>query len=115
MHNSSIPEIDVEQLAQLIAERSDSLQLIDVREYHEVEIASIDGFTVLPLSEFTQWSEVICDRLDPAAETIVICHHGMRSAQMCQWLMTKGFLNVVNVTGGIDAYARSIDSTIPRY
>jgi rhodanese-related sulfurtransferase len=115
MYSSSIPEIDVEQLAQLITDRNDSLQLIDVREYHEVEIAAIEGFTVLPLSEFTQWSEVICDRLDPAAETIVICHHGMRSAQMCQWLITKGFSNVVNVMGGIDAYARSIDPKIPRY
>jgi rhodanese-related sulfurtransferase len=115
MYNSSISEIDVEQLAKLIADRSESLQLIDVRENREVEIAAIDGFTVLPLSEFTQWSEVICDRLDPSAETIVICHHGMRSAQMCQWLMTKGFVNVFNVIGGIDAYSRSIDPTIPRY
>jgi rhodanese-related sulfurtransferase len=115
MYNSSISEIDVEQLAKLIVDRSESLQLIDVREYHEVEIAAIDGFTILPLSEFTQWSEVICDRLNPAAETIVICHHGMRSAQMCQWLMTKGFSNVVNVIGGIDAYSRLIDPNIPRY
>ncbi|MEO0377612.1 MAG: rhodanese-related sulfurtransferase, partial [Cyanobacteria bacterium P01_A01_bin.17] len=42
-------------------------------------------------------------------------HHGLRSAQMCQWLMRQGFTDVKNVAGGIDAYTRKVDPTLPRY
>jgi rhodanese-related sulfurtransferase len=115
MFSSSIPEIDVRQLAQVMEKPSKSLQLIDVREYYEVEIAAIPGFSVLPLSEFAQWSEVLHARFEAETRTIVMCHHGIRSAQMCQWLMTQGFTDVANVTGGIDAYSRFVDPTIPRY
>lgn len=114
-YNSSIPEIDVRELAVLLAEAPESLQLIDVRERREAELASVEGFDLYPLSEFEQWSEAILARLQPEAETIVICHHGMRSAQLCQWLAMRGFTNVQNVMGGIDAYSRFVDSTIFRY
>jgi rhodanese-related sulfurtransferase len=49
------------------------------------------------------------------AETLVICHHGIRSLQMCQWLQSQGFTNVKNINGGIDAYSLLVDSNIPRY
>jgi rhodanese-related sulfurtransferase len=77
---SSIPEISVEELALRLAEQDESLQLIDVREVHEVELAAIAGFTILPLSEFSQWVELVDTQFSPEAETIVMCHHGMRSA-----------------------------------
>ena len=57
----------------------------------------------------------ILTELKPEAETIVMCHHGMRSAQLCQWLSMRGFSNVYNLRGGIDAYSRLVDSTINRY
>ena len=114
MYYSYVPEIDVEQLAILLAE-SDSLQLIDVRERNEVAVARIPNFEVYPLSEFEQWSEPLLTNLKPEAETVVICHHGMRSAQLCQWLLARGFTNVKNVAGGIDAYSRLIDPSIDRY
>jgi rhodanese-related sulfurtransferase len=44
-----------------------------------------------------------------------MCHHGIRSAQMCQWLMNQGFTNVKNVAGGIDAYSILVDHSIPQY
>jgi rhodanese-related sulfurtransferase len=112
---SSLPEITVQDLAQQIADRSDSLQLIDVREPEEVSIAAIPGFVVLPLSQFSAWSNDLTVRFDPERETIVLCHHGIRSAQMCQWLTSQGFTNVKNVSGGIDAYSVMIDCSIPRY
>ena len=108
-------EISVEQLARQMADSPEQLQLIDVRERQEVAIASIEGFEILPLSEFAQWSGEISTRFDPAAETMVMCHHGMRSAQMCQWLISQGFTNVKNVAGGIDAYSIIVDDSIPRY
>ncbi|MBE9047596.1 rhodanese-related sulfurtransferase [Pleurocapsales cyanobacterium LEGE 10410] len=115
MYYSAVPEIDVNQLAIRLAEAERSLQLIDVRERSEVAIAQIEGFDVYPLSEFENWSAEILTKLNPEAETIVMCHHGMRSAQLCQWLSNRGFSKVHNVTGGIDAYSRLIDSTINRY
>lgn len=111
----SIPEIDVNQLAILLAESDAGLQLIDVRERREVAIAQIEGFDIYPLSEFEQWSDQILTELKPEAKTIIICHHGMRSAQLCQWLSMRGFSQVQNVMGGIDAYSRLIDSTVNRY
>jgi rhodanese-related sulfurtransferase len=108
-------EIDVHQLAIRVAEAGQNLQLIDVRERNEAAIAFIAGFDLYPLSEFEQWSEAILTSLQPEAETLVICHHGIRSAQLCQWLETRGFSNVQNVMGGIDAYSRLVDPTINRY
>ena len=111
----SVPEIDVHELAVYLANDDPDLVLIDVREREEVAIACIDGFEILPLSEFSQWSTELLERINPEAETIIMCHHGMRSAQLCQWLMTRGFKNVKNVMGGIDAYSRLIDSSLARY
>lgn len=98
-----------------MADGNVSHQLIDVREPSELAIASILGFKSFPLSQFSAWSEQIFAQLDPAAETIVICHHGMRSAQMCHWLDIQGFTDVKNVSGGIEAYAVEVDPTISRY
>lgn len=114
MYYSPIPEIDVSQLATLLATEI-SLQLIDVRERNEAEIAAIPGFELYPLSEFEQWSAQILTDLKSEAETIVICHHGMRSAQLCQWLSMRGFSQVKNVQGGIDAYSRLVDPRVRRY
>jgi rhodanese-related sulfurtransferase len=111
----ALPETDVETLAQRLASDPVTLQLIDVREPHELEIASLPHFVNLPLSQFPAWSEAIHARFDAEAETIVMCHLGMRSAQMCQWLTAQGFTNVKNLSGGIDAYSRRIDQSVPLY
>lgn len=113
--NLSIPQISVEELAIFLAESDAELQLIDVREREEIEIAYVEGFEVLPLSEFPAWADGIKTRFNPEAETLVICHHGVRSAQMCQWLRNIGFSNVKNISGGIDAYSLLVDPAVPRY
>ena len=115
LSSGQFTQLDVETFAQQLAETPNDLQLIDVREPGELAIAQLEGFENLPLSEFAEWSAQIQTRFDPAAETIVMCHHGMRSAQMCQWLVSQGFANVKNLIGGIDAYACVIDPTVPRY
>jgi len=114
---SPIPSISVEELAQYLAQNNQDqpLQLIDVREPSEITKAYINGFEVFPLSYFEQWSNYIITEYNSQVETFVLCHHGMRSAQMCQWLLNQGFTNVKNIEGGIDAYSRLVDSTIPRY
>ncbi|MGK7904625.1 MAG: rhodanese-like domain-containing protein [Hormoscilla sp.] len=110
-----IQEITVQELGQCIATSTENLQLLDVREPLEVQMASIAGFEVLPLSRFEEWSADIHSRFDKDAETIVMCHHGIRSAQMCRWLREQGFTKVKNLAGGIDAYSILVDRTVPRY
>lgn len=107
--------INVEKLAQILAEENPDIQLIDVREEMEAQIAFIPQFKLLPLSKYEQWSQTIQETFNPELETIVICHHGIRSANMCQWLVAQGFQNVKNVSGGIDAYSIYIDNSICRY
>ena len=111
--SSLSPSISVTELGDRLTEPN--LQLIDVREPEELAIAQIAGFVNLPLSQFAEWSGGIHSRFDPAAETIVLCHHGVRSAQMCSWLHQQGFSCVRNVVGGIEAYAAKVDASVPRY
>ncbi|BCX11822.1 MAG: rhodanese-like domain-containing protein [Thermosynechococcus sp.] len=108
-------QVTVVELAQRLATEADTLQLIDVREPEEWAIARLPHFTPLPLSAFPQWSPQICQLFDPDRETLVLCHHGVRSAQMGHWLIQQGFRNVKNIVGGIDAYAAVVDPTLPRY
>ncbi|MBE7384325.1 MAG: rhodanese-related sulfurtransferase [Leptolyngbya sp. SIO1E4] len=112
---SASQDIDVQALAQKLSAGTDTLQLIDVREPWEVETAAIAGFANLPLSQFAQWETQIHSHLDAEVETIVMCHHGIRSAQMCQWLREQGFTHARNLVGGIDAYAALVDPSVPRY
>lgn len=107
-------QINVTELAEKLA-INNNYQFIDVREPQELAIAKIPDFINLPLSEANNWAPTIKTTLNPEQETIVICHHGMRSAQMCEWLISQGFSNVINVNGGIDAYARLVDKTIALY
>ena len=115
---STIQEISVRDFATkraIAAELEQDLQLIDVREPQEVAIAALEDFKVLPLTQYEEWSPRIMTDFDPEIETYVLCHHGMRSAQMCQWLQQNGFTNVTNISGGIDAYSHLVDPSIPRY
>jgi len=103
-------EISVEELGQWLRERRDFV-LLDVREPYEVSVAPIPGAFVVPMREIPERAgELAKDR--PVA---VICHHGGRSQRVAQFLSACGFASVVNVEGGIDAYSRRVDSSIPVY
>lgn len=92
-------------------QKGDDLQLIDVREQEEFAIAQIIGTQLLPLSNFAEWHA----KLDANAQIVFICHHGVRSAQVCSYLARNGFKNLWNLTGGIDAWSTSVDRNVPRY
>ena len=53
--------------------------------------------------------------LDPEADLVVVCHHGMRSAQVAQYLARSGFERVSNLSGGIDEWSATVDPATPRY
>ena len=84
--------------------------LLDVREPWEFELARIEGSTLIPMSRL----EDRFTELDPESETVVICHHGNRSAYVTQALQRAGFKKVLNLEGGLDAYA-FVDQSVPRY
>ena len=87
------------------------VQLVDVREPFEHEIASIDSAQLIPLGELPdRLSELDRDRL-----TVVHCHSGMRSAQAVRLLRDAGFANVFNLEGGIAKWSDEIDSDVPKY
>lgn len=115
----SLPAIDTISPCELAACLADPApaerQLIDVREPEEVAIVAISGFENLPLSQYAVWSDRIGDRFDPHIATYVLCHHGIRSAQMCRWLQSRGFTRVANIDGGIDAWSVTVDPQLPRY
>ena len=84
--------------------------LLDVREPWEFDVARIEGSRLIPMGEIPErFSE-----LDPAAETVVICHHGSRSAYVTRMLGEAGFARVFNLQGGLDAYS-DVDESVPRY
>lgn len=93
--------------------RGDELLLIDVREPEEYDIAHIEGAQLLPVSRFNEWAGT----LDAAREKeiVVMCHHGIRSAQVCSYLARQGFTKLYNLAGGIDRWSHEVDRRVPRY
>ena len=104
------PEITVEELKRR-RDAGESLLLLDVREPQEYEIAKIDGATLIPLGQLPERLAELKD----AAEVVVHCHSGVRSARAVQFLRKNGFPQAVNLAGGIDAWSERIDSSVPQY
>lgn len=114
----SIRSITPQQMAQHLRDpEAGPLQLIDVREPAELELVNLNalGFRNYPLSQYEEWRERILTELDPDRPTFVLCHHGLRSAQMSQWLQANGFTQVHNISGGIHAWACEVDPSLPTY
>jgi rhodanese-related sulfurtransferase len=93
------------------------VQLVDVRESGELELARLPIAVVhLPLSRAQEWVEQIDALLDRQRPVAVLCHAGMRSWQLGCWLMQeRGFREVWNVEGGIEAWSLEVDPSVPRY
>ncbi len=106
---ADIGEILPSDLKERLA-RGDRPFILDVREPWEVARASLPEATNVPMGDLPAR---ICE-LDPERETVVMCHHGIRSAQVARYLAYNGFERVFNLAGGIDALS-SIDPAVPRY
>ncbi|MCC7413862.1 MAG: sulfurtransferase [Gammaproteobacteria bacterium] len=85
--------------------------LLDVREPWEFGTCHIEGARNLPMDRM---AGALHD-LDVNAPTVVICHHGVRSLLAARFLEQSGFSRIANLEGGVDAWSREIDSTLPRY
>lgn len=89
--------------------------VLDVREPAELLTASIkpDGFDLLtiPMNAIAQR----LSELDPDRPVACLCHHGARSQRVAMFLAANGFAQVANIAGGIDAWAREVDPSVPSY
>ena len=103
-------EIAAEQLKKRV-DAGEDLFVLDVRNPNEFQICRIPGSVFLPLPELpTRFAEVPKDR-----EVIVHCKSGMRSAKAIEFLKSQGYTKLVNLTGGIAAWAEKVDPGMPRY
>lgn len=92
-------------------ERGEQVNLIDVREELEYELARVRGARLLPLSRFEEWFGA----LNREEEYVFMCHHGIRSAQVCGFLAGQGFKKLYNLAGGIDRWSLDVDPGVARY
>ncbi len=99
------------QLRDYLETASSMPQLIDVREPWEFDICAIDNSILIPMGQIP----AKIDTLDPAQEIVVICHHGIRSAQVCRYLEHQGFDQMINLAGGVDAWAKDVDIDMAVY
>ena len=90
---------------------SNSPFLLDVRQPWEYELCSLDNSTLIPMGQIPD----NIGELDKERETVVICHHGVRSRQIARYLESTGFSNVINLKGGVSAWAKVVDTTMTTY
>ncbi|HUO05190.1 MAG TPA: rhodanese-like domain-containing protein [Candidatus Binataceae bacterium] len=107
---ATVGEIDPTELKQRL-DRGERVFILDVREPGEIAIAPFPGASHIPMNDIP--SRI--GELDPARETVVVCHHGVRSAQVARWLAGRGFERVLNLSGGIDLWSETADPSTPRY
>lgn len=103
-------QIKPTELKKLLQE-SKGLVLIDVREPSEFNYCHIQGSLNIPVGQIA--SRLMDIELDQ--DLVTICHHGMRSHAVGEFLEAKGFTKVINLLGGVDAWAREVEPAMPRY
>jgi rhodanese-related sulfurtransferase len=90
----------------------EAFTLLDVREPWEFETARIAGARLMPMGDLPSRAN---QELDPEDHLVVVCHHGVRSMNVTAWLRQQGFEKAQSMRGGIDAWARRIDKSVPVY
>ena len=96
---------------QALRQRGEELLLLDVREPWEVQTAQIASSTAIPMGEIPSRLQ----ELDPELHIVVVCHHGVRSLNVTNWLRQQGFERVQSMRGGIDRWSRTVDPKVPTY
>ncbi len=106
-----VAQVSVTELARWLRTGSDRLLLLDVREPGERVLARIEPSLHIPMDEVeSRFSELPVDR-----KIVVYCHYGNRSLAVASYLESEGYADVLNLSGGIDAWSQKVDPSIPRY
>lgn len=106
-----VRQLSAEELRSRLAGAAEPVVLLDVREPWEFEVCHIAGSRSLPMSQLLGRLQ----ELQPGHPTVVICHHGVRSQRVAAYLAQAGFADVMNLVGGVDGWARSVDPSMPVY
>lgn len=104
-------ELNAAKLRDYLATATTDPLLLDVREPWEFRICQIQGSQLIPMGQLP----AALNALDPDRETVVICHHGIRSRQVCMYLDYQGFSSVINLAGGVAAWAQDVDHQMATY
>ncbi len=102
-------KLDAEELRQPL--ESNSHFLLDVRQPWEYDVWRLENSTLMPMGQIL----ANIDKLDKDRETVVICHHGIRSRQVGRYLEQAGFCNVINLKGSVNAWAKTVDTEMATY
>lgn len=109
---TSIRQLKPAELAAWLADPARARPLLlDVREPWEFQTCRIPDSLLVPMREVP----ARLGEIDPAAEVVVICHHGSRSQQVALFLERQGYARVHNLAGGVDAWAHAVDPAMPVY
>lgn len=103
-------KIEPAELKRLL-DKGEKITILDVREPHELNICSIKGTLNIPMAEVPQK----LDLLDKNAPLVVMCRSGKRSMSVIGFLQEQGFNNLINLEGGILAWADKVDTTLTKY
>lgn len=101
--------MDAQQLAEYL--QNSTPLLLDVREPWEFEICHLAGSLNIPMEQISQ----NLNKIASAQECVVLCHHGVRSRHTIQYLQQQGIEHLINLDGGIEAWARQIDPDMALY
>jgi len=99
------------QLMEYLARAEQPPLLLDVREPWEFDICHLDNAVLMPLGSLPNQLQ----HIDPEQEIVLICHHGVRSRHAGLFLAQHGFQRLINLEGGIDAWARDVDINMATY
>ena len=111
-HFRPLPEGNSDEVRRYLDEREpESFTLLDVREPWEYRICHLEGSQLIPMGQLAG----ALNALDPNRETVVICHHGIRSRQVAMYLQYRGFTQVINLADGIEGWARHVDLDMATY
>lgn len=108
---NAMRQITPSELHKRLSEGETKPLLLDVREPGEFRYCHIAGSVNLPMTQVPGR----CGELKRDDEIVVICHHGMRSSQVANFLIGQGYQDVSNLSGGVDAWARQVDTAMPVY
>ncbi|HEV7220117.1 MAG TPA: rhodanese-like domain-containing protein [Terriglobales bacterium] len=104
-------EITPEQV-KILVDQGEDFTLLDVREPWEFELAKLPGAKLIPMGDVPSRAH---QELDPDQHIVVVCHHGVRSMSVTNWLRQQGFDSAQSLRGGIDAWSREVDPKVPTY
>jgi rhodanese-related sulfurtransferase len=104
-------EITPEELKKQL-DAGQKIVVLDVREPSELQLARVANTKNIPMGDVPAKAH---QELDPEEHIVVMCHHGVRSANVTAWLQQQGFEKVQSLQGGIDRWAKEIDTKVPTY